>query len=168
MLLTDSRADTTQLELLYDKYERLVMHIVGKYISNRSVAEECVNEVFLKLIPLVPRLDGVDSNKTRSLICTMSRNVAINASKKEHGELYESEMPEYGIVSEQDVFNKVYLNDVLEAIDRLPCEYRDILELKVYNALSSKEISEILDIGTAAVRKRLSRARQALLQLLDS
>ena len=167
MLLTDSRADTSQLSLLYERYERLVMYVVSKYISNHSVAEECVNEVFLKLMPILHRIDDVGSKKTRSLICTVSRNVAINTSKKEHSELFERELPDYGIASEQDVFAKVYVKEALEAIDRLPDEYRDVLELKVYHGLSDKEMSLICNMTPSAVRKRLSRARKALLQLLD-
>lgn len=167
MICVVSDGERQLFELLYDKYERFVMYIVCQYIDNQSVAEECVNEVFLRLLTVIGHLEDVDSKKTRAFIRSVARNTAIDTSKKEHKNMYESEPDSLQLVSEQDVFEKVYVSDVLECIKKLPDIHRDILDLFVYHDLSAKEIAKVYKISAAAVRKRLSRARAALLQLLD-
>jgi RNA polymerase sigma-70 factor, ECF subfamily len=52
------------------------------------------------------------------------------------------------------------------AIERLPEPYRAVLVLRDIEELSTKEVAELLDITTSAVKVRLHRARQALLTLL--
>ena len=59
------------------------------------------------------------------------------------------------------------VNDVYEALDLLPEIYREILELKIYRDFNDKEIAKFLDISYSAVRKRLQRAREILIQILQ-
>ena len=52
------------------------------------------------------------------------------------------------------------LYEVLDAIDRLPQDYRQVLLLKDYQQLSNQEIAERLNITLAATKSRLHRARE--------
>lgn len=52
------------------------------------------------------------------------------------------------------------------AIEQLPEPYRAVLVLRDIEELSTKEVAELLDITTSAVKVRLHRARQALFTLL--
>lgn len=52
------------------------------------------------------------------------------------------------------------LYEVLDAIDQLQGEYRQVLLMKDYQQLSNKEIAEKLDISLAATKSRLHRARE--------
>jgi len=52
------------------------------------------------------------------------------------------------------------------AIEQLPEPYRAVLVLRDIEELSTKEVAELLDMTTSAVKVRLHRARQALLTLL--
>ena len=56
---------------------------------------------------------------------------------------------------------------VYEAIKQLPEIYKEILELKIYRDFTDKEIAKFLNISHPTVRKRLQRAREYLLQLLQ-
>jgi RNA polymerase sigma-70 factor (ECF subfamily) len=55
---------------------------------------------------------------------------------------------------------------VAEAVARLPLEFREVLILREYEALSYQEIAEVMDLPLGTVRGRLSRAREALRQSL--
>ena len=52
------------------------------------------------------------------------------------------------------------LFEVLDAIDHLQGEYRQVLLMKDYQQLSNKEIAEKLGISLAATKSRLHRARE--------
>ena len=55
---------------------------------------------------------------------------------------------------------------LLNALKRLPAEYREPLEMQVLGGFSCKEISNILDISSSAVMTRLFRARKKMRQIL--
>ncbi len=52
------------------------------------------------------------------------------------------------------------LYEVLDALDHLPDDYRQVLLLKDYQQLSNQEIAERLNISLAATKSRLHRARE--------
>jgi RNA polymerase sigma-70 factor (ECF subfamily) len=55
-----------------------------------------------------------------------------------------------------------------EAIMRLPLELREIILLREYGELSYQEIATLLDCPPGAVMSRLARARSKLRTLLPS
>lgn len=59
-------------------------------------------------------------------------------------------------------FNKVDMQQVNEALDRLPDEYRDAATLYFVSDMSYEEIAETLGIPIGTVRSRLHRARKQL------
>ncbi len=56
--------------------------------------------------------------------------------------------------------------NILPAIDMLPEKYQEVIKMVYWDELSSKEVSIALHISDGAVRKRLSRARQLLREIL--
>jgi len=54
-----------------------------------------------------------------------------------------------------------------DAVQSLKLSYRPIVIMFYYEDLSIKEISEILSLTTVTTRKRLSRARKQLKQILE-
>jgi len=56
---------------------------------------------------------------------------------------------------------------VREAIDALPDGYRNVLMLRDIEELDTKEVAEVLDLSTNAVKTRLHRARVALRHQID-
>lgn len=65
-------------------------------------------------------------------------------------------------------FNKVDMQQVNEALDRLSDEYREAATLYFVSDLSYEEIADTLDIPIGTVRSRLHRARKQLqVSLLD-
>lgn len=58
------------------------------------------------------------------------------------------------------------LIELIDTMDRLPSDYREVLLLKDFQQLTNKEISKLLGISIAAVKSRLHRARQMARSLL--
>lgn len=64
---------------------------------------------------------------------------------------------------EADVLERIAYADLLSAIRGLPAIYRDILYLQCVEEHKLTEISKLLGIGTATVKKRAQRGRKKLL-----
>ena len=62
--------------------------------------------------------------------------------------------------------SKVEIEQVREAIMRLPLEFREIILLREYEELSYQEIANFLDCPAGTVMSRLARARSKLRALL--
>jgi RNA polymerase sigma-70 factor (ECF subfamily) len=56
---------------------------------------------------------------------------------------------------------------VRQQMDLLPESYRTVLLLRDVEGLSTEETAQALGVGSAAVKMRLHRARQALRTLID-
>jgi RNA polymerase sigma-70 factor (ECF subfamily) len=52
-------------------------------------------------------------------------------------------------------------------VDRLPDAYREVFVLRLVEGLDTAETASVLDLGEAAVKQRLHRARLLVQQLLD-
>lgn len=63
---------------------------------------------------------------------------------------------------ERDFFRGLIHDEVVEAIDGLPDEFRDVLALSDLGDLRYKEIAEVLGIPVGTVKSRLFRARRLL------
>ena len=65
-----------------------------------------------------------------------------------------------------DEINKNDIGDLEIAISKLPENYKQVFLLKFSHELTDNEISEILDIKPDNVRKRISRGREKLKNIL--
>jgi RNA polymerase sigma-70 factor (ECF subfamily) len=63
---------------------------------------------------------------------------------------------------EQQASNHEIVAMVEQAIDRLPCDYRQVFMLRMIEGLDTAETAEALGLGAEPVRQRLHRAREML------
>lgn len=71
-----------------------------------------------------------------------------------------------GLPPEEAVLQKVQIEAIREAINRLPEEYRETVTLADINEFTYQEISDILEIPIGTVRSRLSRGRRLIQRAL--
>ena len=67
----------------------------------------------------------------------------------------------------EQVFASERQSEVLQAIDQMTNDHKEILLLRYYNDLSYAEISGVLNIKLGTVMSRLSRARGRLLEVME-
>jgi RNA polymerase sigma-70 factor, ECF subfamily len=67
---------------------------------------------------------------------------------------------------QQDAFNNVLDDDIINALSYLPADYRTIVFLSDIEGYSYKEISDFVDCPIGTVRSRLHRTRKILYTLL--
>ncbi len=170
--LLDTQEEKSKMEKLYHTYKGLMLKVAYDILKDHELANDALHNAFLKIVKHLNKIDEISCHKTKAYMVIVVENVSRNMynKRKKHPvislEEVEQEIKDDINVEEivSDKFNAEY---VCEKIKLLPEIYSEILSLKYTNELSDKEIAEILDISTAAARKRLERARTKLRDLID-
>lgn len=166
--LIETEEEKSKFEKLYYKYRKLMKYIALDILKEDWLAEDAVQEAFIRLTRHLNKIEEIDCHKTKSFIVIIIKSAAIDLLRtqvKHKSESFDllnnisdtTNLPE----------NNLSVKEIIKSINKLPDTYKDILELKVYHGFSNKEISDILDISAGAVRKRLERARKELSKFLE-
>ena len=155
-------------KFLVSKYQRLVVHVVGRIVQQNDEVEDICQEVFIKVFKTLKRFRG--DSKLATWIATIAYNTAIThiRKKKRRGEVSYSEQPLL-ISAEKDTgLNQKLIEKeeakkyLLQLIETLPVNYRTVLTLFHLEEFSYKEIEEITGMPEGTIKSYLSRARKIL------
>jgi RNA polymerase sigma-70 factor (ECF subfamily) len=157
-----------------------IEHIDGLYsyalvlTRNRSEAEDLVQETYVRALGAVGRLRA-DSN-VKSWLFTILRNIWFNHLRQQRtaklvaldGEESAMDIAEPAKDPYAFYVSKMEHDEVREAIQQLPADFREIILLREFEELSYQEIATILDCPAGTVMSRLARARARLRMLLSA
>lgn len=171
------------LESLQSLRERRLSDVPGDSADLVSVAEEILQETFLKLIESISRFRAESSFRTWLYELAVNQALMVRRRRcqrpEEPLELHLPEFDQRGHLAKlkpnlsalAQAAELPERRELLElarsAIERLPEESRAVLVLRDLESLSSEQTALALGISDAAVRQRLHRARLMLRQELD-
>ena len=100
----------------------------------------------------------------RAWLYTILRNIHRNElrARARRPTLVAVDLDEIGPGRPGDQIDRVYLGEVLGALDRLSQDHREVLLLAGVEELSYREIAAVVGVPIGTVMSRLSRARDAL------
>ncbi|TCI69237.1 MULTISPECIES: RNA polymerase sigma factor [Exiguobacterium] len=158
--------DKQALEALYDRYERILYAFVMQLTKDRDLAEEAMQEVFIKLW----RGGGVyddSKGKFKSWLFTMSRHVTIDLIRKRKPDLqldesYAEAIPAPAPSVETEVEWQEERTQIETAMAELPVEQQQVVRLMYFQGLSQQKIADACGIPLGTVKGRI---RLALKQL---
>lgn len=167
--MLDTPEERAKFETLYYAYRRTMLHIAMQILKDHQLAEDAVQEAFLRLVKNFSKIGQVNCPRTRMFTVIIVRNIALTMlAKREEENILESPeamIPiEYNL--EEDVLDRIAYQEVLSAIQKLPVIYRDILYLQYVEEYKLTEISKLLGIEAETVKKRAQRGRKKLLDQL--
>jgi len=161
------------LENLVRQHARLVYRIAYAVLRHHHDAEDATQETFLRVLRYSRKLAGVEDHKT--WLARIAWRVAIDRNRqlgrKREMPLYDPEQPLPEVASSDaaadDALHGAQVSDVLERmIASLPEKLRQPLILSTIEEMSPREAAATLGINEAAVRSRVSRARQIMREKL--
>jgi len=157
------------MEMVVQKYrDRLFYHAVY-IVKDWEEAYDAVQEVFIRAIR-EKRFFNEDF-RIKAWLYRVTSNLCFNLvrNRKRRGAILESVPREESFAPDQieQVFASERQSEVLQAIDQMTNDHKEILLLRYYNDLSYAEISGVLDIKLGTVMSRLSRARCRLLEVME-
>jgi RNA polymerase sigma-70 factor (ECF subfamily) len=164
--------DRDAFEELVRRHAERLYAVVLRFVADGEEAQEVTQEAFLRAWRGIERFEG------RSRFFTWLYRIGINEAKRRAGRqppvpvasLEDEPVPEAPDWSEAPETRSEQgdLRRVLEqAIRSLPVEYRTTIVLRDVEGLSTREAAEVMDLGEAAFKSRLHRARLAVRRALD-
>lgn len=82
LTMCGSNADSSKFELLYKNYKASMFKIANAILKNVDLAEDAVQQSFMKIIKNLHKIDDVFSNKTRALIVIIVKNTSIDIYRR--------------------------------------------------------------------------------------
>ncbi len=174
----DQDAFRQLVEAFQGRVFRVVVHVLR---CDRTRAEDCCQEVFLRVFRGLADFDG--SDRVGAWIHTIATNVAISEYRKDRAlkrnrRTFSLDAPVAGSEDltmdppgkerrpEEVVHHSQFAARVRECVDQLPDEFRLAVVLRDLQGLSYEEIGESLGIAPGTVRSRIHRGRVLLQQML--
>lgn len=152
-------------ELLIRKYQRLVVHMVGRVVNNSEDLEEICQDVFLKVYEKISEFNF--QSKLSTWIATIAYRHAINHLRKKRIEVADiDEKFAERFMADDSPAETLEGNEmdsiVLSMIDKLPPQYKIVLTLYHLEDMNYAEIGEATGMPEGTVKNYLFRARQLL------
>ncbi len=151
---------------LYDLYVEKIYRFIYFKISGVAEAEDLTSEVFLRVWQYIR--DGIAVDNIKAFLYRVSRNVVIDFYRKNLGKETVN-IEDHDIVDNLRADNLIeridtnnQIKGIMEKLDNLKEEYREVVLLKYAEEYSNAEIAEIMGRSKGAVRVLLYRAIEAL------
>jgi len=151
---------------IYKLYYKAMYNTSLRIVSDTMEAEDIMQESFLSAFEKIETYSGTVSFGAWLKRIVINRSLdALNRRKmifediEGHHEIRDTSSEETMYV--EDINSKI--EEVKNAIERLPDGYRIILSLYLIEGYDHDEIAEILNISSSTSRSQLSRAKQKLI-----
>lgn len=154
---------------LYRKYCDAMLCVARRYLKQKDLAEDAVQEAFIKAFKNIDRYDG------ESTFGAWMKRIVINQSIDYYRQLkYHEDLENHALeLAEEDnpnweVEEHVSTDDIRKCIDNLPEKYSTILKLYLMEGYDHDEIAEILNIKSNNSRIQLHRGKKLLKEQLKA
>lgn len=162
------RGETAAFDAVFAAYRRRLYGYLVRMTRRRDVAEDILQETFLRLAQSAKRLDA--DTRLGAWIFTVAHRLVVSWARA-----HSVRMQLAGDLPRLDHADRSPLEALADsqtqlAIERafaaLPDTYREVALLVGIEGMQPSEVAEILGIRPDAVRQRLARARSMLAELL--
>ncbi len=163
--------DESALKALILRYEQQIFTFILSAVKNRELAEDLFQDTFIKVINTLRTGGYKDEGKFLQWVMRIANNLKIDYFRREQ------RLPLYENGGEFDIFDTLGIEDpsveqkmaqeqiyadIKELVQYLPVEQREVLEMRIYQDISFKEIAEITKVS---INTALGRMRYALMNL---
>jgi RNA polymerase sigma-70 factor (ECF subfamily) len=174
------RGDVRAFEELLARHRKPVMNFLYRQVGSEALAEDLLQEVFLRIIQGAPTYKA--KAKFTTWLYTIARNLCVdNARRAKHrkarsldqplGEDGKSTMgdfvPDKGATPDRQAIGKQLQGRIAQAIEALPEEQREVFLMRENLNLPFKEIADIIGCPENTVKSRMRYALEALRRALE-
>ena len=163
LAMLETEEDQRRFTRLYEAYEKTVYAVALRVLGDPTRAEDAAQQTWFQLLRRWERVSALPWDETEGYVVTAAKNCALDILRTERRTVAfpedwdpparEEREEEYG-----------YLVSLIRA---LPEGYRRILELKLVEEQTNKEIARRLGINESTVASRVMRGRNMLKAQLE-
>jgi RNA polymerase sigma-70 factor (ECF subfamily) len=166
----DQKAFNYLLDLFWDD----VYGFQLKRIENENDAEDITIQTFSKAFDKIETFD--DSYKFKTWLITISKNIHIDLLRKEKNSISQVlskndhkvlQVLDESPSAEDKLINEQHLAKLLRDIKKLKPHYQEVINLRYFQELSYKEISNSLNEPINNVKVKLLRAKKLLAEIIQ-
>jgi len=148
---------------LYNRYSRLVFGSCLKYLKDRQLAEDAVNDIFVQISK---KLATHNVEYFKSWLYTVTRNHCIEILRKENRHRDKKTTSELmyteAVFHPDDVEDTATLQALAQCIAALPANQQKCIQLFYYEKTSYQDIAASLQLNWNKVRSFIQNGRRNL------
>lgn len=159
---------------LFRCYQRRVFSYLWRMLGHHATlqnVEDLAQETFLRVFRALPTFRAGGPAKLSTWIFTIGHRLALNELRnaKSRTPLAVPSGSARALAGADDRALRAELGRrIQDALDKLSDEHRAVFLLREYHGLPTEEVSRILNIPAGTIKSRLSRARAALREAMES
>src|SRR6267378_3730769 len=170
--------DRDRFTELVRRYEKRVVNYVYRITHRYEEAHDLAQDIFVKVYLSLDRYDSKYQFST--WLFRIAQNAAIDVLRKktisevplarpsEDEPQKEREFADPGVSPYRALKNKQLASAIDAAVQNLPADYRELIQLRHFAELSYEEIASMKRLPLGTVKNKLFRARNLLKEALDS
>jgi len=169
----DQKELAREMEKLYREYRSPMFRIAFAILRDEGLAEDAVQQTFLKLFQNFEKIDRANCNKTKSFIVILVKNTAIDLYRRRGRENVisfedlERPLPAQEAQPEDQAIATLEGERLMDCLSRMEERYANLLLLRYYHGYQNREIAELLGMSQAQVAMGIYRGKQRLRKLLE-
>lgn len=163
LAMLETEADQRRFTRLYEAYEKTVYAVALRVLGNPTRAEDAAQQTWLQLLRRWDRVSALPWEETEGYVVTVSKNCALDILRSERKT---TALPEDWDPPAREAHQEEY-NYLVSLILSLPENYRSVLELKLVEEETNREIARRLGIRESTVAVRILRGRTMLKEHLE-
>lgn len=162
-------------DILYQKYHQDLYRFLFYMVKNKELAEDLVQEVYIRVLKAYDRFEGKSSEKT--WLFSIAKNVAIDHFRKQKGwkqwlleklDFSAAQVRDQMPLPEELAQQKETIQRMYECLDQCTVDQKMVIILRYIHELSISETAEVLSWTESKVKTTQHRAIKALKKLMDA
>lgn len=163
--------DESALKALILRHEQKIFTYILSSVKSRELAEDLFQDTFIKVINTLRAGAYKDEGKFAQWVMRIANNLKIDYFRKAQRlpayesngdfDIFDTLSIEDPSVEQKMIQEQVY-SDIQDLLHYLPEEQREVLEMRIYQDISFKEIAELTKVS---INTALGRMRYALINL---
>ncbi len=170
--MIDNSENIVDFTLIFNRFKKKLYNYVLKMTEDVMLTEDIVQDIFLKLYQNLGRIQSKE--KISFWLFTTARNEIYGYYRKKKirtDQFNVEDTDKVEIFSEQNIEEEVEKKEVKELmineLEKLPAEQKEVFILKEYSGLKYSEIGNIMGIDEKLVKSRLNKVRTKLVNRIS-
>ena len=154
-----------RLEQLVSRCQEQVVRVCFLYLCDKTLAEDAMQETFIKVYRGLDAFRGDSSEKT--WIMRIAMRTCYDMNRSAWFRVFDRHVTPDMIPPEASEPFEESDDDLMSAVMRLPIRLREVILLYYYQKMNVTEVAEVLGITQSSVSGRLKRGREKLKKMIE-
>ncbi|SHK79023.1 RNA polymerase sigma factor [Maribacter aquivivus] len=164
-----SNNDSMLFGVLYDRYSKLVYNKCLGFSKSNKEAEDLTQDIFLMLYVKLGSFKG--NSKFSTWLYSFTYNFCVNYVNRNKERRIDDNSVKFDVHEDvpvevtDDLLLQMQVDKLKEALELIAPEDKTILLLKYQDGASIKELEDILELKSSAIKMRLKRAKAKVTEM---